>query len=100
RGERQARKNDASVATSTVAAIRPHVEGKVSENLKELVTGGDGVWEQAADEYYPMMKAVARSLAPGYTTAAEERRRQIAAVKPDMRVKAAKTSGKKKGGKK
>ena len=83
-----------------VASIRPHVEGRVSENVSELIAGGDDAWEQAAGEYGPMMAAIAKSLSPGFTTFAIERRRQIAGVKPNMRPKSktAKKSSREKGG--
>jgi hypothetical protein len=68
-----------------LAAIRPDVEAKVSENVGELASGCGDAWDRAAREYTPMMAAVARSLSPGYTTAALRRRRVIANLKPDMR---------------
>jgi hypothetical protein len=89
-----------SEGAALVAAIRPHVEAKVSEKAVELISGGDDAWEQASREYAPMMSAVARSLSPGVTTAAVRRRRQIEYTKPDMRPKkpkTAKTKGKKGG---
>ena len=46
-------------------------------------------------EYSPMMSAVAKSLSPGYTTAALRRRHEIANVRPDMRRR---TAAAKKGG--
>jgi hypothetical protein len=83
-----------------IASIRPHVEGRVSAQAGELITGGEDAWEQAAQEYSPMMAAIAKSLSPGYTTAALKRRKQIADVKPNMRpdTEALKKSGRKKGG--
>jgi hypothetical protein len=83
-----------------IAAIRPHVEGRVAANAGELITGGEDAWEQAAREYSPMMAAIAKSLSPGYSTAAVEKRKQIADLKPDMGpdTKASKRSGRKKGG--
>lgn len=85
---------------SIVDAIRPHVEGKVSAKAGELVAGGDDAWEQAAREYSPMMKVIAKSLSPGFTTFALERRRQIANIMPNMKQKtdAAKKPVRKKGG--
>jgi hypothetical protein len=71
-------------ATAAIAAIRPHVEARVSENVGDLLAGKDGAWQEAADEYRPMMKVIARSLAPGFTTAALRRRRDIAGALPDM----------------
>lgn len=85
-----------------LAALRPHVEDKVSTNVGELLAGGDHAWQQAAREYSPGMDAIARSLSPGYTTAAVEMRRRIASVEPNMRLnaKAAKKPGSRKGEKK
>jgi len=82
-----------------IFAIRPHVEGRVSAKVGELIAGTDEAWEQAAAEYRPMMKMIARSLSPGFTTAALQRRQQIAHVMPDMRSKAqpAEKSSRKKG---
>jgi hypothetical protein len=76
-----------------VASIRPHVEGRVSARAGELITGDEEAWKEAACEYTLMMAAVARSLSPGYTTAAVQRLKQIADAKPNMRPKA-KTSQK------
>lgn len=73
--------------SSTLTTIRPHVEGRVSEKVGELLAGVDSPWERAAQEYRPMMEVVASSLAPGFTTAAVQRRRQIAGAIPDMRAK-------------
>jgi len=100
RGTRKPRKDDACVATSAVASIRPYVEDKVSARASELVAGGEDAWEQAASEYSPMMAAIAKSLSPGFTTAAVQRRKQIASVKPNMlpESKTARKSGRKKGG--
>jgi len=85
-----------------IAALRPTVESSVSEKVGELISQDSDAWEQATHDYSPMMAAVARSLSPGYTIAALQRRRQIANVKPDMRLKvggAEKTDRKKGGGK-
>ena len=90
-----------SVADSAaIASIRPHVEKKVSAKAGELLAEGDDAWERAANEYSPMMAAIAKSLSPGFTTAAVERRRQIASVMPNMRpnTDADKKRGRKKGG--
>jgi len=67
-----------------IAAIRPHVEARVSAQAGELITGGEDACDQAAREYSPMMTAIAKSLSPGYTTAAVERQKQIADVKPNL----------------
>ena len=83
-----------------LAAIRPHVEAKVSAKVGELLAAGEDSWQQAAREYRPMMDAVAASLSPGFTTAALQRRRQIARATPDMRSKTEpdEKPGPKKGG--
>ncbi len=70
-----------------VDSIRPHIEGIVSARANELLAGDESKWEQAACEYGPMMATIAKSLSPGYTTAAVQRRRQIVGVKPDARAK-------------
>ncbi|MFH1740330.1 MAG: type I-E CRISPR-associated protein Cse1/CasA [bacterium] len=85
-----------------LAAIRPHIEGKVSAKVGELLSGGDAAWQEAAHEYRPMMEMVAMSLSPGFTTAAVQRRKQIANVMLIMgqRAQEAKKSAKGKRGKK
>jgi len=73
---------------SGLAAIRPHIEGKVSAKIEELIAGGNIAWEEAASEYRPMMEMIAQSLSPGFTTSAVQRRNRIANLLPDMRKKA------------
>src|SRR3972149_4041641 len=70
--------------STAIAFIRPHVEAEVSNRVGELVSGDDSAWEQAAGEYSPMMAVIARSLSPGYTTAAVQRRKHIAGIKATM----------------
>ncbi len=84
---------------AAIVAIRPHVEHRVSAKTRGLIPGTDEAWNRAAAEYHPMMEMIAKSLSPGYTTAALLRRREIANVLPDMRPKpqAPKKPGKKKG---
>ncbi|MGD0011288.1 MAG: type I-E CRISPR-associated protein Cse1/CasA [Terriglobia bacterium] len=72
---------------SAVAAVRPQAEATVSGKIDEMIAEGGKAWEEAAQEYRPLMAAVAKSLSPGYTTASLRRRQEIAAVKPDMRPK-------------
>jgi CRISPR type I-E-associated protein CasA/Cse1 len=81
-------------------AIRPHVEASVSGKIGELLAGGQRAWEKAAREYNPLMGAVARSLSPGYTTAALDRRKRIASVRPyvQMKTEQAKKPGPNRGG--
>jgi hypothetical protein len=83
-------------------SIRPGVECRVFAKAGELLAGGDAAWEKAAQEYRPMMKIMAQSLFPGFTTQAIQRRKQISRVLPDMRPKAAadEKPKKKKGGEK
>ncbi len=70
-----------------VAAIRPHVEERVAAKACELLTEGDEGWERAALEYRPLISCLARSLSPGCTTAAVQRRIRMAGATPDMRPK-------------
>jgi hypothetical protein len=98
--DRVARSEEEGAAA--IAAIRPSVEDIVSSEVSSLLSSPDAPWEQAACEYGPMMRVVARSLSPGYTSAAVMRRRQIAGAVPDMRPRAepAKKPSGKKGGRK
>ena len=88
-----------AVRAFAVAAVRPDVEHKVSVKTGELISGDDDAWEQAVAEYRPMMKLIAKSLSPGFTTEAVKGRREIASVAPDMRSKSGspKNSSKKEG---
>lgn len=74
-----------TIRIAAISGIRPHVEGRVSSRISELLAGGDDVWSQAAFEYQPMIKAISKSISPGFTTAAVERRQQIEKIMPDMR---------------
>lgn len=65
-------------------AIRPHVERKVSAKAGDLVVRGNTAWRDAASEYRPMMRIIARSLAPGFTTVAVQERKRIAEILPQM----------------
>ncbi|MEW6403517.1 MAG: type I-E CRISPR-associated protein Cse1/CasA [Chloroflexota bacterium] len=69
----------------SVASIRPHIEHRVSAMVGALLSAGEHAWEQAADQYRPMMKAIGKSLSPGFTTEAVQRRKQISGVAPNMR---------------
>lgn len=70
---------------TAVTAIRPEIESQVSAEAGDLIGAGDEAWEKAAGKYPPMMAALAKSLSPGYTTAALERRWHIERTKPNMR---------------
>jgi hypothetical protein len=88
-----------ALAPVAMAAIRPGVEAKVSAGLAKLLLGDERAWQEAADEYRPMLKVVAGALSPGFTTAALARRREIAALVPEMAPHKKTTSGsRKKGG--
>ncbi len=67
---------------SVLAAIRPHVESRVFAKAEELLSGDNTAWERAASEYRPMMQIISRSLAPGVTTVAVKRRREIGNALP------------------
>lgn len=84
RGEKKQREGDVLVATAAIDSIRPHVEAKVLARASALIEGSEDAWEQAANEYRPMMAAVAQSLSPGFTTVALQRRKQFAKITPDM----------------
>lgn len=81
----------ATEGAATVAAIRPHIEHSVSAKAIELLGGGQDAWEQVAHDYRPMMAVLARSLSPGFTAEAVQRRKQIASMAPDMRPRAERT---------
>jgi CRISPR type I-E-associated protein CasA/Cse1 len=83
-----------------LSAVRPHVEEQVSSSVEKTLSGGEKTWQQAAKEYAPMMAAAARSLSPGFTASAVERRRRIASAQPDMHLENEdqKERGRKKGG--
>ncbi|HPS00673.1 MAG TPA: type I-E CRISPR-associated protein Cse1/CasA [Candidatus Sumerlaeota bacterium] len=73
---------------AAISTIRPHVENQVSDRLSDLLGGGEEAWRLAAEEYRPLMKSLARSLSPGFTTEAVALRRKIARTVPDMTPKA------------
>jgi len=66
----------------TIAAMRPYVEHEVSSRLDEIMAGGTAAWQEAARIWDPLLAAAARSLAPGFTTAAVEKRRRILNARP------------------
>lgn len=84
-----------------VTAIRPHVESLVSGRVTDLLADGDQGWARAVQEYQQMMRVVAKSLAPGCTTRALQRRHQIANTLPELTPREAnktrKPRGKKRG---
>jgi CRISPR type I-E-associated protein CasA/Cse1 len=75
-------------ASALIAAIRPQVEATVSGIAGTIACSEDAMWKAAAEEYRPMMEVVAQALAPGFTTAALQRRRKISAIRPQMQPKA------------
>ncbi len=72
---------------AAIAAIRPDVENRVSARAGELLAGDSNTWSEAATEYRPMMEMLAKSLSPGFTTAALHRRRQIDRISLQMGAK-------------
>ncbi len=89
-----------TAGAAAIAVIRPHVEYKVSARASQLIAGSEADWESAADEYRLGAQMIARSLSPGFTTTAVERRRDIARMRPNMRpgTEPDKKPGRKKGG--
>ncbi|MCC6160565.1 MAG: type I-E CRISPR-associated protein Cse1/CasA [Deltaproteobacteria bacterium] len=87
------------VATA-LKSVRPDVEHWVSVRMAELMSTEDGVNTAVDDVVRPFMSSLARSLAPGFTIAATDRRAKIAAFRPDMSPvpKSAKGKTMKKGG--
>jgi len=87
-------------AAASMAAIRPQVEATISAKVGDLIAAEPKAWEQAAREYTPFMTAIAKSLSPGYTTTALQRRREIEYLRPDMqpKTKMDRRAGRKKGG--
>ncbi|MBN1294520.1 MAG: type I-E CRISPR-associated protein Cse1/CasA, partial [Candidatus Latescibacteria bacterium] len=73
-------------STAIISMIRPQIENNVSVKLEKLITSTESEWEKASVEYRPMMSAVAKSLSPGFTTEALQRRQQIAFITPNMRT--------------
>lgn len=88
RPKRPLRPKAPMLAQTQMDAIRSDVEARVSAGAPELVRGREGGWQQAGSEYAPLMAAVARSLSPGYTSAALRGRRAIENLRPDMRPRA------------
>ena len=66
----------------TIASMRPYIEHELSVRIDELLAGGSEAWQEAAATWDPLLKAAAKSLAPGFTTAALERQRVIMNARP------------------
>jgi hypothetical protein len=87
--------------SAAFASVRPNAERTVAAKVIEFTDGGDAAWQTAVQQYQPAMRAVARSLAPGYTVAAWRSRRRIEGALPDIPMQAKLTpgpAGKKRGG--
>ena len=86
---------------SMVTSIRPHVESIVTEKAPDLLACDEEAWVEAAGDFRPYMAAVAKTVAPGQTVAAVERRRILTGIRPHMEAKPAgnsrKGTSKKKG---
>jgi len=72
---------------ATVATVRPHAEHEAGDRIDELLSDGVESWQETAKVYDPLLKAIADSLAPGFTTAALERQRVILAARPHIEPK-------------
>lgn len=86
--KKSSRKHEHMEISSTFDAVRPHVEGKVSQAIEGLLADEPSAWQEAAAKYRPMMRAIAKSLSPGFTTMALQKRRRIASALPDMQTQA------------
>ncbi len=76
-----------------VASIRPYVENLISAQITLLLDKDPAAWKQAAREYQPMMSMLAKSLAPGITTAAITKRHEIANAVPNMQTPLSRQKG-------
>lgn len=70
---------------SAIATIRPHIEETVSAKANGLLRAQGFAWADAASQYLELMPIVAGSLAPGFTTGAVKKRRQIFSTSPTVR---------------
>ncbi len=78
-----------ALGTAAAAALRPHAESRAFANLDGLLSGEETVLDGVAAAYDPLLQAAAGALAPGCTTAALLRRRQITSARPDLRPRPA-----------
>jgi hypothetical protein len=69
---------------SMLSAIRPSIEERVSAAIPQMINGGPELWEAAAAKYSPLLNALGKSLAPGYSVADLKRRKQIGRARPNM----------------
>lgn len=88
---------DHSELKPTLASIRPEVEHRT----RRLLPHDELSWMEASENYSPMMKLVADSLSPGFTSRALAKRQIIRSTLPDLRDKpeAESKPARKKGGK-
>lgn len=83
-------RDDFGECTAAITSIRPHVETLVSAAINA------GAMGDAGSAYSPALLAVSKSLSPGVTTGAVERRKRIAGIRPDLTAKPKAEKGKKK----
>lgn len=82
---RISRSEDERIALT--AFITPHIDTFIRKLVIDSSEEDLLDWQNAAEEYRPMMKVIAKSLSPGFTTSAVERRNRIANTIPDMNIK-------------
>lgn len=84
-----------------LAAARPNIEHRVSENLDHMIAEDKEFFQEAAKQYTPMMKILAKSLSPGASLSAAFKRQQILRTTPRVTPKKASVDKSKteKGGK-
>ena len=64
--------------------VRPNIESCISASAPRILSNSDEAWQQAVALHGEAMSMIAAPLAPGFTTKAIERRRQIANTVPPL----------------
>lgn len=72
---------------STISSIRSTAEYSISQRIVELSSGDVDAWNDAASEYLPMMRVIAKSLSPGSTVSALRRRKSIENAQPEIHIR-------------
>jgi len=67
-----------------VSALRPYVEDRAHMKADQLLSDDRNARDETAAEYASILRTAARSLCPGFTAGAVERREKIAAMTPDI----------------
>jgi len=65
-----------------IDGIRPDSERRAADRIVGATGSVEQVWAEAANEYRPLIGVIAKSLSPGVTAKAVERRRQISNAIP------------------